>query len=272
MAAKRTIGEPTPPPTAPSDAVTHERFNLHANLTISESDDLGRERLCRYLTRPAFSLARIALRRDGTVSYRVKKHGRRKATHRVMTPVEFLARLSSLIPPPRYPLLRFHGVVAPRHKLRARVVPAPPAPMPTRLPRMEKSETAKPANPRRIAPTPEAHAAHETTGDGRTAFVIPEPALPASEFVRDSSVAQRVGPNVLSVAHWDRLLGGELYARSSRPDWATLLRRTFPVDVSVCPKCGGNLTVRAIVTEDATIAKILGALRRQARAPPSAAE
>ena len=32
---------------------------------------LGRERLCRYLNRPAFSLARLRAGRDGNVSYRV---------------------------------------------------------------------------------------------------------------------------------------------------------------------------------------------------------
>jgi len=40
-----------PPQTTPraTDAVTHERFNLHASVRIEAHDDLGRERLCRYL-------------------------------------------------------------------------------------------------------------------------------------------------------------------------------------------------------------------------------
>ena len=100
-----------------TDAVTHERFNLHASVHLAAHDDLGRERLCRYLTRPAFSLARLRVRRDGNVSYRVKKATRGRVTQRVMTPVETLARLAAMVPPPRYPLLRFHGVLAPRHRL-----------------------------------------------------------------------------------------------------------------------------------------------------------
>ena len=52
-------------------------------------DDLARERLCRYLARPAFSLARLGVRRDGLVVYRV------------MSPVECLARLAAMVPPPR---------------------------------------------------------------------------------------------------------------------------------------------------------------------------
>ena len=37
-----------------------------------------------------------------------------------MTPVECIARLCALVPPPCYPLTRFHGVLAPRAKLRPR--------------------------------------------------------------------------------------------------------------------------------------------------------
>ena len=95
-----------PPPPKVSDAVTHERFNLHASVHLAANDDVGRERLCRSLNRPAFSLARLRLRRDGNVSYRVKKVSRGRVTERVMTPIETLARLAAMVPPPRYPLLR----------------------------------------------------------------------------------------------------------------------------------------------------------------------
>jgi hypothetical protein len=61
-----------------TDAVVHERFNLHASVAIAAHDDLGRERLCRYLSRPAFALSRLRILRAGTVSYRVKKAGRGK--------------------------------------------------------------------------------------------------------------------------------------------------------------------------------------------------
>ncbi|MDB4931954.1 MAG: hypothetical protein JWM10_4438 [Myxococcaceae bacterium] len=48
------------------------------------------------------------------------------ATHRVMTPMEFMARLSALVPPPRTPLVRYQGVVAPNSPWRVAVVPLPP--------------------------------------------------------------------------------------------------------------------------------------------------
>ena len=82
-----------------------------------------------------------------------------------------------------------------------------------------------------------------------------------------TGAASRVAPNILSIAHRDRLLGGELYAPLSRVDWATLLRRTFDVDVKGCSGCGGRMTVHAFVTDAASIAHLLGALRRS-RDPP----
>jgi hypothetical protein len=41
-----------------------------------------------------------------------------------MQPLELLARLAALVPPPRHPLIRFHGVLAPHASWRAAVVPA----------------------------------------------------------------------------------------------------------------------------------------------------
>lgn len=48
------------------------------------------------------------------------------------------------------------------------------------------------------------------------------------------------------------------------------MRRTFDVDVKRCLGCGGRMTVRAVVTDAATLARLLGALRRP-RDPPAAA-
>ena len=46
---------------------------------------------------------------------------------RVLSPLELIAKLAALIPPPRVHLTRFHGVFAPNAAARSRVVPAPPA-------------------------------------------------------------------------------------------------------------------------------------------------
>src|SRR3954465_8195663 len=41
-----------------------------------------------------------------------------------LTPIDFLRRLATLIPPPFAHLTRYHGVFAPNHHLRAAIVPA----------------------------------------------------------------------------------------------------------------------------------------------------
>jgi hypothetical protein len=45
-------------------------------------------------------------------------------THIVLEPVDLMARLAALVPPPRVHLTRFHGVFAPHAAMRAAVTPA----------------------------------------------------------------------------------------------------------------------------------------------------
>ena len=101
-------------------------FNLHAGVRVAGDDRDGLERLCRYMARPAVAAGRVSRLPDGNVAYRVKSPRSTGATHRVMTPMEFMARLSALMPPPRTPLVRYHGVVAPNSPWRVAVVPLPP--------------------------------------------------------------------------------------------------------------------------------------------------
>jgi hypothetical protein len=50
------------------------------------------------------------------------------AARLVLSPLEFMQRLAALVPRPRLHLIRYHGVLAPNARLRARVVPqGPPA-------------------------------------------------------------------------------------------------------------------------------------------------
>ncbi|MGK3961969.1 transposase [Sorangium sp. So ce118] len=64
-------------------------------------DREGLTRLCRYGARPPFSLESLSLLPDGRLAYLLRRPGRNGATHLVMTPMQFLARISSLLPPPR---------------------------------------------------------------------------------------------------------------------------------------------------------------------------
>ena len=77
-------------------------------------------------------------------------------------------------------------------------------------------------------------------------------------------------PNVLSARHLARIGGGLLFAPSSNVPWATLLARTFDVDVKACARCGGRLVVRAVVTDHDVARRILDAIPTAARPPPAA--
>lgn len=189
-----------------------------------------------------------------------------------MEPVEFLARLSALIPPPRFPLIRFAGVLAPRSKWRARIVPRPPSgPTPA-------APSARPHRPPGVAPSEKpdlvATAAPARPSSATTTTDAPKPhALPAvfaQNLAAQSDALEVVAPNILSLGHWARLRDGELYAAQPRVQWSTLLRRTFDFDVRTCTTCGGRLEVRAVVTQPESAASILQSLARP-RAPPRAA-
>jgi len=78
------------------------------------------------MARPAVAAGRVSVLPDGNVAYRVKAPRSGAATHRVMTPMEFMARLAALVAPPRTPLVRYHGVLAPNSPWRVAVVPLPP--------------------------------------------------------------------------------------------------------------------------------------------------
>jgi hypothetical protein len=79
-----------------------------------------------------------------------------------------------------------------------------------------------------------------------------------------------LAPHIVSVHHWDRLLGGLLYAVAPRIDWATLLRRSMDVDALQCPKCDGRLRVLAVITEREPVQRILSHLGMPTGPPPAA--
>jgi hypothetical protein len=62
----------------------------------------------------------------GQVQLELKAPWRDGTTHLVLSPLEFMQRLAALVPRPRLHLTRYHGVLAPNAKLRARVVPQEP--------------------------------------------------------------------------------------------------------------------------------------------------
>jgi len=103
-------------------------INVHAGVTVRAADREGLETLCRYGARPPFSRERLSLLPDGRIAYRLRRPRRNGATHLVLAPIAFMARLAALIPPPRYPLRLLSGVLAPHSLLEPLGLPseAPP--------------------------------------------------------------------------------------------------------------------------------------------------
>jgi len=77
------------------------------------------ERLCRYVSRPPVAADRLALTPSGHVRYTLKTPYRDGTTRLVLEPLELMARLAALLPPPRMHLTRYHGVFASHNRLRA---------------------------------------------------------------------------------------------------------------------------------------------------------
>jgi hypothetical protein len=60
--------------------------------------------------------------------------------------------------------------------------------------------------------------------------------------------------------------------RATRASWARLIRKVFEVDPLLCPKCGAELKILAVITQPAVVDRILSHLETrstQARPPPS---
>ncbi len=272
-------------------------FNVNAAVRIAADDDEGRERLARYCCKPVLSLQRLTLLDDGRIAYRTK-YPRRGATHRIMTPLELLGRLAALVPPPRYPLLRYAGVLAPHSSWRQDIVPRLPAslqattehsdahcsnnpqprPRPTKKERAEQP-TAQPGSGTR-APPP------ASTNQRAPSRQQSPPSQPAAQPTHScaSAPSTRCPPrgfmldfNLITAKHYDRLLNGTLLAAGPRIDWATLMRRTFRgLDprfrggrLLECPSCGGRLRPIATITNTTTVGAILDHLAAKAAATPT---
>lgn len=119
-----------PPREAPEQQGDHRGtanaggFSLHAGLDIQPHQREKLERLCRYVSRPPVATQRLALTASGQVRYQLKTPYRDGTTHIVLEPLDLMARLAALVPPPRMHLTRYHGVFAPHSKLRAAITPA----------------------------------------------------------------------------------------------------------------------------------------------------
>lgn len=148
-----------------------------------------------------------------------------------MEPMEFMARLAALVPPPRHPLVRYHGVFAPHSPWRAAVVPGP---------RPQERE-------RRVAAC-----VAKAKVDAAAAADAAEPTRATTEGGIWDAVEAADAAGVTGAAKPENKA-----VRASRMEWATLLHRVWGVDARKCPRCEGPMRFIATITDRAVIVRIL---------------
>jgi ribosomal protein S27E len=99
-------------------------FSLHAGVAAQAHQRNKLERVARYITRPPVAIERLSLTPQGNIKYSLKTPYRDGTTHVIFEPLDFIARLASLVPSARVNLTRYHGVFAPHARLRAQIVPS----------------------------------------------------------------------------------------------------------------------------------------------------
>jgi len=110
-----------------NDPVAEVRgVNLHARQCVDGRDRRQLERLCRYITRPPLAQDRLELRPDGKLELTLKSVWKDGTRAILLPPRDLIIRLIAAIPPPRFHLVRYFGVLSSHSKFRSEVVPKPP--------------------------------------------------------------------------------------------------------------------------------------------------
>jgi hypothetical protein len=96
--------------------------NVHAQRVVDGRDRRQLERLCRYLARPPLSHDRLSELPDGRLRLALKSPWADGSTAIVLHPLDLVARLCALVPPPGFHLTRYAGVLASHASLRPEVI------------------------------------------------------------------------------------------------------------------------------------------------------
>ncbi len=124
-------------------AYQHSGFSVDAGVCIAATDRAGLERLLRYCARPPFAMERLRQRGADLVYHCPKPQTGGKQADLVLTPLELIARIAALVPPPRTHRHRYFyfGVLAPNSPLRAAVTALAQA-VPVRAPQVPAAQSA----------------------------------------------------------------------------------------------------------------------------------
>jgi hypothetical protein len=218
-------------------------YSVHANVCIPAHDRMRLERLCRYAGRPPVATERLSLLPDGRLLYRLKHRWRDGTTHIIFEPLELVEKLAALVPPPRFNLVRYHGLLAPSAAWRSLVIPSEPEP-----------EIAAPSSHPACTAKKQILSETENLQNKRAPEIIdlaPHPSCSAKKQIPED-------------------LQKERSCRPRNYSWAELMRRVFSIDVLVCPRCGGRLRILCAIHPPEAIHQILECLGLPSRPPPIA--
>ncbi len=217
-------------------------FSLHAGVGFGALDRKGRERLVRYCTRPPLATERLSVLRDGSVAYKLKWANRR-SSHRVMSPLEFMARLASIVAPPRLPLTRYHGVLAPNSSWRRAVVSGASQTDDDSEPRCAQQDRAKPQQSKADVSKTDVSKADVSKADVSKADVSKADVSKADVSKADVSKAEAPKPRSRT--------------STSYVPWSELMKRTLGINVLQCPVCQATMLLLAVITKREVIDRIL---------------
>jgi hypothetical protein len=103
-------------------------FNVHAHTSVGAGHKDEREKLCRYILRPALCGQRLSLLPSGDVVFHIKNPWSDWTKFLVFTPLELLEKLAVMVPPPGRHTVTYHGILSSAAKLRSQIVPGGAAP------------------------------------------------------------------------------------------------------------------------------------------------
>jgi hypothetical protein len=222
--------------------------SLHANVAVPARDRRRLERLCRYVARPPVATERLSRLDDGRLLYRLKHRWRDGTTHVVFEPQELVEKLVALVPPPRFHLVRYHGILGPCAGERGRVVPG---------------AATEEAPPKKASIDLAVEAAGTAAGQWNDRDIPDRCSSLGQERTR--AIPTNSGPRSPLPESDEPAL------RPRRLAWADLLRRVFAVDVLECPRCAGPMRILATIHPPDVTQAILDCLELPSRAPPTAA-
>nr|BFD69089.1 hypothetical protein HAGR004_41110 [Bdellovibrio sp. HAGR004] len=101
-------------------------FSLNARVWIAGNDRKKLEQLIRYMARGPIATERLTESFPNQLLYKMKSPWRDGTTHVSFSPLDFIARLVALIPPPRINMIRYSGCFAPNFKDRKFIVKKAP--------------------------------------------------------------------------------------------------------------------------------------------------